>query len=211
MEDIAVEVKKYDHLKDRLISLYASDDDLKEKIQTPNDTNDNWWVSDGYIAIVIPHEFITPAGESKINFNGVFPKPLPEPKLFTLESFKRSIEFIPSEPDYFYTYTDCIYSGCKRCDYMGTHTIKGKKNGQRIYSKDEDGRTQYVKLGTGFFDPTIIHRVISAIKLFDLDLSIIQLTHNSFNKASIIIVGHIQILFMPCLNPNENDFISEIE
>lgn len=203
-------MKKYDCLKDRLISLYASDDDLRDKLKVPNDFNGNWCISNGHVAIIIPHDLMTAAGQSKLNYQGLWANPLPLPRLFTLEAFHRALADIPCKPDYFYSYVDCTCkSGCKKCDYEGTRTVKGKKNGLLKY-EIEDTNSIYIKLGDAVFEANIIHKVIYAIELLGLQLSIIQLTHHSEKKQSIIKVGDIEIIFMPMNNPYNEPITSEI-
>jgi hypothetical protein len=204
-------MKKYDNLKDRLISLYCDNDDLKPKLQHPSDYDGNWCVTNGHIAISIPHELITPHGESKLGYQGLWANPLPEPKLFTLDAFKLALKEIPCKPDYFYSYVDCgcKSGGCKRCDYEGTRTIKGKKNGLLKYEV-EDYDMIYIKLGNAFFEANIIYKVIYAIELLGLELSIIQLTHHSEKNQSIIKVGDVQIIFMPVNNPYNEPAYAEI-
>lgn len=202
-------IKKYDYLKDRLISIYAGDE-LKPTTVHPNDYDGNWCITNGHIAIIIPHELITAYGESKLGYQGLWANPLPEPKLFTLEAFKLALKDIPSQPDYFYSIVDCYCkSGCQKCDFEGYRTVLGKRNGLIKYEV-EGLNLIYIKLVEAFFDANVIYRVIYAIELLGLELSIIELTHNSKSKQSIIKVGDVQIIFMPLTNQYDEPPYAEI-
>lgn len=201
-------MKQYDNIRDKLIDVYCDKDDTREQFQSPINFENNVVFTDCHILISIPKDLITEqVNERKpgINLADVLKGAvkLTEPKLFTYEAFKNSLLNIKCEPDYYYTYKQCRYDGCKVCDYEGWHRIKGKKNGLLNYLTDQDGRTQYVKLCEAFFDPNYIYKVVYLMDLLGLQLNIIQLTHNSKENASILKIGEVTAIIMPMRVPYE--------
>lgn len=212
---------KYTALKSQLINLYCSKDNLKKKLMVASDFHntvnniDYWCISDGNIAVLIPHELIGNAGVDHLKYEDVFSllQPLDNPLLFTLNQLKGILATCDSEPGYEKKFKECETCNgngmckcsccldrheCGNCGGQGEILVSKTPTGRLFYKKhDVLGVDQGVQINGAIFNPNMIERLIHGIELLALSDHIIQLTHSDIKTCSLFLIGEIIFLVMP--------------